>query len=547
MMLWANYELIRSTDIELASWFSRLRQLFSYLATALIAITLWYYARFFKIISNKGIRYFMLFGMLIPAFGFAALECTPYFFGTVVQISNNNWGIKIDQASLLDWLRFIWTAIAFIASLVFTLFSYFSAKDKQQRPIRLFLVFVMAIGLSITLYQSYIVPLFFSFNIVRNDSFIVFWGVLIYALAFSDLKLFRLEPNRAVDSILQSMTNLMIITNNYFQIKDVNQAAIQFFQKDLNDIQDQLIAQLIQEETWTHVRERIRIQGDYFKKEELEISMDINGVKRHLLLIITPYLQRKKRIGYIFIGTDLTAIENAIEKEKQVAHLQTRFVAIASHQFRTPLTSIKLNVNLLKRAVSKDRPDKERMFRFLERIDNEIERITDLMNDLLTLGKLEAGKMQINLQEYDLEKIVSDLLDHDFNTQNDKRQLKVVVHPPASVVVTDKKIIEHVLINLISNAFKYSPGAPPPELHLFFKENGFKINVIDYGIGIPEKDQENLFKSFYRGSNTVQIQGSGLGLVIVKELLELINGTITFESQENQGTIFKLTVNQTHE
>ncbi|MCI5083388.1 MAG: hypothetical protein MRY78_16945, partial [Saprospiraceae bacterium] len=256
MMLWANYELIRSTDIELASWFSRLRQLFSYLATALIAITLWYYARFFKIISNKGIRYFMLFGMLIPAFGFAALECTPYFFGTVVQISNNNWGIKIDQVSLLDWLRFIWTAIAFIASLVFTLFSYFSAKDKQQRPIRLFLVFVMAIGLSITLYQSYIVPLFFSFNIVRNDSFIVFWGVLIYALAFSDLKLFRLEPNRAVDSILQSMTNLMIITNNYFQIKDVNQAAIQFFQKDLNDIQDQLIAQLLQEETWTHVRER---------------------------------------------------------------------------------------------------------------------------------------------------------------------------------------------------------------------------------------------------------------------------------------------------
>lgn len=489
----------------------------------------------------------MLFGMLIPAFGFAALECTPYFFGTVVQISNNNWGIKIDQVSLLDWLRFIWTAIAFIASLVFTLFSYFSAKDKQQRPIRLFLVFVMAIGLSITLYQSYIVPLFFSFNIVRNDSFIVFWGVLIYALAFSDLKLFRLEPNRAVDSILQSMTNLMIITNNYFQIKDVNQAAIQFFQKDLNDIQDQLIAQLLQEETWTHVRERIRIQGDYFKKEELEISMDINGVKRHLLLIITPYLQRKKRIGYIFIGTDLTAIENAIEKEKQVANLQTRFVAIASHQFRTPLTSIKLNVNLLKRAVSKDLPDKERMFRFLERIDNEIERITDLMNDLLTLGKLEAGKMSINLQEYDLEKIVSDLLDHDFNTQNDKRQLKVVVHPPASVVVTDKKIIEHVLINLISNAFKYSPGAPPPELHLFFKENCFKINVIDYGIGIPEKDQENLFKSFYRGSNTVQIQGSGLGLVIVKELLELINGTITFESQENQGTIFKLTVNQTHE
>ena len=82
----------------------------------------------------------MLFGMLIPAFGFAALECTPYFFGTVVQISNNNWGIKIDQVSLLDWLRFIWTAIAFIASLVFTLFSYFSAKDKQQRPIRLWMM-----------------------------------------------------------------------------------------------------------------------------------------------------------------------------------------------------------------------------------------------------------------------------------------------------------------------------------------------------------------------------------------------------------------------
>ena len=100
------------------------------------------------------------------------------------------------------------------------------------------------------------------------------------------------------------------------------------------------------------------------------------------------------------------------------------------------------------------------------------------------------------------------------------------------------------MIHLLSNAFKYSEGCPAPEIHLYFKANEFKMKIKDYGIGIPEKDQINLFRSFFRGSNTAKIQGSGLGLVIVKELLTLINGRIKYESIEKVGSVFEIIVQQ---
>ena len=220
-------------------------------------------------------------------------------------------------------------------------------------------------------------------------------------------------------------------------------------------------------------------------------------------------------------------------------------MSIASHQFRTPLTAIKLNTTLLKRYLKIDpKVSENKLTRFIDRIETEVDRLTVLMDDVLTLGKLESKKMNVQMTENDLVEIILELLDHDFSYQSDGRKMQLFVQTPPQKVITDKKVIEHNLINLISNAFKYSPNEQEPEIHVFFEQDHFKIKIIDFGIGIPKKDQGNLFKPFYRGSNTVKMQGSGLGLVIVKELVSLIQGKITYESHEGEGSQFTITFKQ---
>lgn len=544
-MLWSNYELMRATDLQTASWFARLQQFFGYQVTALIVLTLWYYSRFSEVVPNKAIKNVFFFVILSVFLSFSILELTPLHYGKTIQLKNSHWGIIVEEIKVLDWLRFIGTSLAHLCAILFVGYSYYTARDKREKPIKLFLLVIIVLSLSLSLYQNYWVPMFSSFTVLNNESFTSFWGMLFFAWAFSDLKLFKIEPHRAVNDIISSMTNLMILCNNYFQIKDINQAAQVFFQKDLNQIQNLPIEAIIQNENWEYIKSRIYIQAHQFDKEELEITIEVDGKLRHLLLTITPFIEKNRKVGYIFIGTDLTAVEQALEKERQVAQLQNRFVSIASHQFRTPLTAVKLNTILLKRYLKSDpKTSEKKLTRFIDRIETEVDRLTVLMDDVLTLGKLESKKMNVQIAENDLVGIILELLDHDFSFQPDGRKMQLFVQTPPCKVMTDKKVIEHILINLISNAFKYSVNQKEPQIHVFFKQDYFKIKIIDFGIGIPQKDQGNLFKPFYRGSNTVQMQGSGLGLVIVKELVSLIQGEVTYESQEGVGSQFVITIKQ---
>jgi PAS domain S-box-containing protein len=510
-----------------------------------MVLTLWYYSQFSKVVPSKILRNTFFFVIICVFACLSILELTPLHYGKTIQLKDNHWGIIVEEIKFLDWARFLVTAFAYLCATLFVSYSYYSAIDRREKPIKLSLLVIIVLSLSLSLYQNYWVPMFSSFTVLNNESFTSFWGMLFFAWAFSDLKLFKIEPHRAVHDIISSMTNLMILCNNYFQIQDINQAAQLFFQKNLNQIQNLPIEAIIQNENWEYIKSRIYIQANQFDKEELEIAIEVDGKLRHLLLVITPYMEQNRKVGYIFIGTDLTAIEQALEKERQVAQLQNRFVSIASHQFRTPLTAIKLNTTLLKRYLKIDpKVSENKLTRFIDRIETEVDRLTVLMDDVLTLGKLESKKMNVQMTENDLVEIILELLDHDFSFQSDGRKMQLFVQTPPQKVITDKKVIEHILINLISNAFKYSPNEQEPEIHVFFEQDHFKIKIIDFGIGIPKKDQGNLFKPFYRGSNTVKMQGSGLGLVIVKELVSLIQGKITYESHEGEGSQFTITFKQ---
>lgn len=228
--------------------------------------------------------------------------------------------------------------------------------------------------------------------------------------------------------------------------------------------------------------------------------------------------------------------KRAIDRERELTDLRAHFVSMASHQFRTPLTVINANVELME-LIQIDKID-PRVKNILHRITKETSRLTDLMNDVLILGKLNARRMETNLEQVDVSKLVMRLVEEHFFQQLDGRNISISVIGPAPILTLDPSLSEHILTNLINNAFKYSPGKRNPHLMIESKEGECLISIRDFGIGVPKEDREHLFESFYRGNNTKEFPGTGLGLVIAKEFIDLQGGNIGYESPDEEGSLF---------
>jgi PAS domain S-box-containing protein len=256
----------------------------------------------------------------------------------------------------------------------------------------------------------------------------------------------------------------------------------------------------------------------------------------------------KNIVGFQTSSRDITKrikadkeMKAAFLKERKFNELKSRFVSIASHQFRTPLTVIYSNAELLE--LKTDHSEKKLSDDckiIVSRIKNEVERMTELMNNILVFGKQEAKKIEKVIQPIDFNEFIQTLTKTYFNDDNGT-EIKVIKNGVKRTFFTDESLIVHILTNVISNAFKYSAGRPDPELIINYLDHNIEIQVVDYGLGIPKKDLPNLFTSFFRASNTNSIIGSGLGLVIVKQFTEFLNGTVELKTKENFGTTVKLT------
>ena len=238
---------------------------------------------------------------------------------------------------------------------------------------------------------------------------------------------------------------------------------------------------------------------------------------------------------------DITAKKKAeeeliksVQKEKELSELRSEFVSMASHQFRTPLTVIKANMQLLELSgVQSPVIDK-----VSHRLNAEVDRLVNLMEDIMGMGKVQSNNIVPKLKPTDITAIVNKIKTEVERQQKDGRMLAIQVDGEAQTLLLDEQFIEHALHNLIDNAFKYSPNAPNPEVRIQFSPEKIDIRVKDFGIGIPKKDQDNLFNSFQRGSNSQHIQGTGLGLAVAKEFVQLNNGTIYLNRESNEGTEF---------
>ncbi|OEK00915.1 hypothetical protein BFP97_05045 [Roseivirga sp. 4D4] len=281
--------------------------------------------------------------------------------------------------------------------------------------------------------------------------------------------------------------------------------------------------------------------------QKIEISaIRKNGEEFPIELAIIPVKTKRIETFTAFVS-DITVqkkvqeeTEKALNKERELNELKSRFVAMTSHEFRTPLTTIKQNTDLINFKLGSLLPDGASSFdKYFDRISSEIGRVTGLMNDILMLGRIEAGKIEIKKREDDLVAFCEHLvLKHRYDDADPKTiDFKVVGVPKP--VAYDRQLLDHVISNLVSNAIKYSENKSTPEVTLAFnKLKTVNIHVKDFGIGIPKKDQKGLFQSFYRATNVKNIQGSGLGLSIVKEFTEMHGGHVSVISEVGEGAEF---------
>jgi len=233
-----------------------------------------------------------------------------------------------------------------------------------------------------------------------------------------------------------------------------------------------------------------------------------------------------------------TELHEALDKEKQLNEIKSRFVSMASHEFRTPLSAVLSSAALLSKYTKEI--DQEKRNKHIDRIKDSVKHLNDILEDFLSLGKLDEGRISADPVEFNLSEMINETL----------AEVKVVLKPGQKFnfkyegnekINSDKKLLRNILINLISNAAKFSEEDSPITISAKSDGENNAITVTDKGIGISQKDQEHLFTIFYRASNVTNIQGTGLGLHIVKRYLDLINGTVNLQSTLGKGTSITIT------
>lgn len=232
-------------------------------------------------------------------------------------------------------------------------------------------------------------------------------------------------------------------------------------------------------------------------------------------------------------------LSESLQKEKELGDLKSRFVSTVSHEFRTPLGAILSSAYLLEKYIQKQEFDKTE--RHLGKITESVRHMNAMLEDLLSLGKLEEGLIQAKSEEFDFRKFITDLVTEMQELAHKGQKIKLDTGN-TELFNADKRLLKNVLLNLVSNAIKFSEEDGVIQINCKFEDGKVTISVIDSGIGISEADQEHLFERFFRAQNASNIQGTGLGLHIISKYLELLDGTISIQSELGKGSTFTITI-----
>jgi PAS domain S-box-containing protein len=234
-----------------------------------------------------------------------------------------------------------------------------------------------------------------------------------------------------------------------------------------------------------------------------------------------------------------TELSEALDKEKQLNEIKSRFVSMASHEFRTPLSTILSSATLINKYITTEENEKRQ--RHIRKIKDSVSHLNGLLEDFLSLGKLEEGKVTVNISSFPVKDFFEDTIEEMKAIQKEHQQIHLNYDGDGSFT-TDKRLLKNILINLLSNALKYSDDGKNVWVTVNNKKTKLGVTIKDEGFGIPDEDQDHLFATFFRGKNVTNIEGTGLGLAIVKKYLDLLRGDIQLQSKLEVGTTVKLSL-----
>ncbi len=353
-----------------------------------------------------------------------------------------------------------------------------------------------------------------------------------------DQKMRELAAAKAKDdAILDSMGEGLIVTDGNGVILLINEIAAQLLGRERLDLQNTPIGDIVlfdeQDKPLqtSDTPTQIALGTGQKTVQEVKAMHTIDG-KISLNIIATPVVQASQTIGVIQIIRDIT-------KEKEVDRMKTEFISLASHQLRTPLSAIKWFTEMLIAGdagpLNKDQLDYE------HNVADSTQRMIDLVSSLLNISRIESGRIIIDPEPTDLQELVSGIV-NDLKAKIEERQqhLAISIHKELPKVDLDQRLIGQVFLNLLTNAIKYTPKGGEIDVFVSRKDDQLVTQVTDNGYGIPAAQQDKVFQRFFRAENAVKVEtdGTGLGLYLIKAIIESSGGKIWFKSKEGEGTTF---------
>jgi PAS domain S-box-containing protein len=338
------------------------------------------------------------------------------------------------------------------------------------------------------------------------------------------------------------------ILDNEMRFTDFNPAFDKHFEKDKTNLIGKSFYSLFTEEDQKDFR---LSKKDLFKNGFVTFEKRLNSSsnsKKDLIFFESIFKSASgETSGVVGVILDITQVKEserkivvALEKEKELAELRTKFFSHASHEFRTPLATILSSVELI--SMLNPKLSTGDNGNHLDQIFTSVDYMTNLLDDILTINKADTGKFLLNPESMNLFDFVSKLKAEMESNDKYKHHFRLTCNNNESTIIGDKKLLRLIFTNLISNAIKYSPHATPIDISIDQNDSLVKIKIRDEGIGIPPEEQKNLFEPFFRASNSGDVKGTGLGLSLIKKVVEQHNGKISFASTLNKGTEFVVTL-----
>lgn len=268
-----------------------------------------------------------------------------------------------------------------------------------------------------------------------------------------------------------------------------------------------------------------RIELEKVSDDMRKLNTELEGRVEERTIILKEALEK--------LEVSQQELSSSLDKERQLNEIKSRFVSMASHEFRTPLSTILSSATLISKYV--ETSDQQKRDKHIDRIKDSVKHLNELLEDFLSLGKLEEGKVGISTVKFSIPEFVDEIVEEVKAQLKKDQKIEYSCSGPYDFV-TDKRMLKNILLNLLSNGIKFSEEGKTILLETYQEPSGLTLVVKDQGVGIPQEDQEHLFTTFFRASNVSNIQGTGLGLAIIKRYVNLLHGQISLQSVLGEGT-----------